>query len=276
MELLLPILVVLYASPVMASPSSYDFDWMQASLFRAHGLPSVQGSPERDTFLEIEGFHLHRLFDSYWFVDIQDIDNSPANDTHGSDATFYAEGRIRLSLDALLDRDLAVGPLRQWLIAYELDLNDDDYGGGLLRHHIGIGTDLQLEGADYFQINLMARYVDENYDSPNENTWDGYLFNVNYGGTLADLGQGARLYFSGWLDWNFAADHSRSRTDFTGQRVGSSWSVQWFNQFRLMFGDFNLAYGYKFNRNFAETQSLPGNSTNSGAHVLGFSYQHTF
>jgi nucleoside-specific channel-forming protein len=260
--------LLLTVLPVLAAAEyhPFAFDWVQTSLFRASGLPAVSGHPVHDTVLELEGFHRHGLLDLYWFNDFPDITRSSHNDTHASDTHFYLQARPRLSLDGMLGKNLTLGVFSEWFLAYELDLNDASYGGGLRYHALGIGTNVTVKGFDYFQGNLLARYIDQDFDNPTEGTWDGWLVNLTYGRPLGALGRGWSLYFSGWLNWVVGAHHSSEKPD------GCSYSLQWFNQVKVQHGRLGASYSLKWNHNFAQVQSGPGNATSSLSHLLGIHF----
>ncbi|MBW1816608.1 MAG: hypothetical protein JRJ60_05545 [Deltaproteobacteria bacterium] len=191
---------------------------------------------------------------------------------HGRDPGLYGEVNPRLSLDGLLNRDLSFWRFKEQFISYQLDFDNSSFGGGLKRNHFGPGSDFRLKDFDYFRVNLFARYYTEAYDSNLEGKWDGYLFNIAYGRPLYTFPYDIQLYFDGWLDFVFGADKSNNRTDFEGNRIGTSRSFQWFNQIRIIKGHFSISYSCKINYNFIEMKKLYYNSSNSTMHIVGVHY----
>lgn len=263
-KLLVVFLLLLGSGPLLFGRyNHYRFDLVNVSLYRGAGFPATSRQTIRDTYLELEGFHRHKIFDMYWFIDFADINNSPANDTHDSDAHFYTELQPRISIDGLLGEDLSFWRFKEWFLSYELDMNDDHYGGGLRYHNIGIGTDIAVDGFYYFRGNLFARYIQQDYGNPAEGHLDGCLLNFSWGTKICDLRYGLSLNTTGWMDLVFLARQSSLKPG------GRDTCIQGMSQIILRKGRWGVSFALKFSDGFGQTCDTPYNATNSIARIVG-------
>ncbi|MEG2347923.1 MAG: outer membrane protein OmpK [Cetobacterium sp.] len=244
----------------------WNFTLLEGSLIKGNALPNGFGDSEKDFVFEIQGTTRYKLLDLYWFVDRSNIfKNSDLSDKNGIDDNYtYAEFTPRLSIDGLTGYDLSVGPINEWFIAYQFDYDNVrgfEWGKnkGIEKHYIGLGNyitipQLKYLKFDYFKTNLYARYVDRNYGR-NENEWDGYLFNIAYGGTFHKFENGMKLGFSGWLDYDFGAKTNSSNETHD--------SLQWQNQVRFFINDnLSVSYTYQINNHFSQVDQFTSNKNN--------------
>lgn len=269
---ILIIVLLCFSQLAVAKYEPWNYNMVQVSLF--HGNNAADGTRESvdDIYLEMEGFHRYKLLDLYWFNDFFDILNSDSSDMHGVKPSIYGEINPRISLDGLLGKDLSIGRFNEWFLSYQLDYDNGDYKGGLRRHQVGIGNYFDLEGFDYVRMNLFARYATKSYGKPNENKWDGYLFNVAYLAPLYKFYNGWSFIYSGWVDYVFGAKESKKYNNSWNGTSGTGNSLQWFNQLKLQMDNFAVSASIKFNHNFTEVAGSSSNSSDSTQYILGVHY----
>ncbi|MGL5983614.1 MAG: outer membrane protein OmpK, partial [Cetobacterium sp.] len=233
----------------------WNFTLLEGSLVKANKVPDGWGDSKEEMLFEIQGTTRYKLLDLYWFIDRTNIfkDSSLSNKNDTDSNYTYAEFTPRLSLDGLTKKDLSIGPVSEWFLAYQFDYDNVSSIGwngnkdGLRKHYFGLGNyisvpEMKYMKFNYFKTNLYARYVDRNY-SRDENEWNGYMFNIAYGGTIHKFENGMKFGFSGWLDYDFGAKHhSENQTPD---------SVQWQNQVRFFLDEHvSLSYTYQINNHF--------------------------
>jgi nucleoside-specific outer membrane channel protein Tsx len=115
-------------------------------------------------------------------------------DSKGNRASFYGEVAPRLSAGKILDKDLSVLFIKDWLLAgcYEFGENSDE---NVL---IGAGVDLDIPGFDFFQLNLYRRYNDHAKDPESYQLTPVWKITIPVGDTS--------IVFDGFIDWVFADD----------------------------------------------------------------------
>jgi nucleoside-specific channel-forming protein len=144
----------------------------------------------------------------YGYVDFpKDLDIGNANSTGIWDggSRFFAEIEPRLSFGKLLDRDLTVGPIKDWLIAVDYTF-DDGSNGSLSRSanlNIGLGTTIDFGIPLRLQANFYERYWGENYGRFNSNSWDGYRAQFVYSYPIMKFADGSTLSYGGYTNIDF-------------------------------------------------------------------------
>lgn len=257
----------------------WNFTVLEGSLIKSNGLPNGYGASGKDTIFELQGTTRYDLLDLYWFIDrsniFKDSDLSDKNKDHEKNNYTYGEFNPRISLDGLLNKNLSIGPVKEWFLAYQFDYDNArgvEWGKnkGIEKHYIGIGNYLNIPQMkylkfDYFKTNIYARYIDKNY-SRNEKKWDGYLFNMAYGGSFYQFENGMKLGFSGWLDYDFGARHGSSKETHD--------SLQWQNQLRFYFTkNISVSYTYQINNHFSQVNNY---SSNKNSQSVGIHYSIMF
>lgn len=264
-----------FSTITFAKYEPWNFTLLEGSLVKANKVPDGWGNSKEEMLFEIQGTTRYNLLDLYWFVDRTNIfkDSSLSNKNDTDNNYTYAEFTPRLSLDGLIERDLSIGPVSEWFLAYQFDfdnVNGQEWNNGLRKHYVGIGNyisipEMKYMKIEYFKTNLYSRYIDRNYGR-DENEWNGYMFNIAYGGTIHQFQNGIKLGFSGWLDYDFGAKYS-----YDGQTPDS---LQWQNQLRLFLNkNVSLSYTYQINNHFSQVDM---NSSNRNNESFGFHYAIMF
>lgn len=144
------------------------------------------------TFEHVSGWAFGDLF-----VFVDGIYWDGARDFKGDDYTVYGEVAPRLSAGKILDKDLSVGFIKDFLLTtcFEFGKNSDE------NFLIGPAVDLDLPGFDFFQLNLYRRFNDRN-KSP-ESFQLTPVWKMSF--PVADT----TLVFDGFIDWVFG-DSSRN------------------------------------------------------------------
>lgn len=272
---------VILSTVSYAKYEPWNFTVLEGSLIKGNALPNGWGTSEKDVILEVQGTTRYNLLDLYWFVDRSNIfKNSKLSDKNGIDANYtYGEISPRISLDGLTGTNLSFGPISEWFIATQFDFDNvhgkNQWTGqneGLRKYYVGIGNyisipEMKYMKFDYFKTNLYARYVEKNYGR-NEDQWDGYLFNIAYGGTIYKFENGMKFGFSGWLDYDFGAKNS---SEFNKQTHDS---LQWQNQIRFYLNNnLSVSYTYQINNHFSQVDQ---NSSNKNNESFGIHYAIMF
>lgn len=122
------------------------------------------------------------------------------NDVDGNDT--YFEVSPRLSLGAVSGQKLAIGPIKDVLIATTWE-----GGEGFNNYLYGIGFDLELPYFKYAQLNF--------YKADNDLTEDDYQMTINY---AVPFKIGSEEFLAdAFLDWSTAEDDHASELNWTSQ-----------------------------------------------------------
>lgn len=121
--------------------------------------------------------------DNFFFVDVI---NGDADETE-----FYGEFQPRFSFGKMADWKLD-GFVKDVLIATQWNFGKDD-AGNVSAYLLGVGVDLAMPGAAFFQVNLYQRmeHNDQVFGSTNDDTWQlnvAGLFPFKLGGTEWSIG----------------------------------------------------------------------------------------
>ena len=234
-----------------------DYKWVQFNLMDSEKARIPFGSQE-DQYLEMEFGARSGIFDFYGYVDWFDIFNRKGDDRHamGSAANgtevdqdnMFTKLAPRISLDALFQRDLSFGPVKELYIANEMDIGDRR----LWEQYIGIGSDVMVPWLGKVGVNLMKRYVRENYGADNEGRWDGYQLATNYFKPFIHFDNKTFIAYQGYLDYKFKATNLRNDPNDNG--LHATHSVEWFNGFYWHSDRYALGYGLKVFNNMALVQ----------------------
>jgi len=148
--------------------------------------------------LTYESFSANKVGDVFGFFDYM-----LANDTmlFTNDKTaFYGEFSPRLSLSYVADKDLSFSIFKNFFIASQINAGTGaDFRAGL----IGLGTDLDIKGFDYFSVNLYYKYVELVLPDPfngfvdTDVTRDTAQLSAAYGAYFG----GTKFSLAGWSDW---------------------------------------------------------------------------
>ena len=124
------------------------------------GYNTVDG---RMTTVTLEHFGTWAYGDNYFFVDL--LSGTFANfagKSSGKTTRAYGEWHSRLSLSKLSGHDLAVALVKDWFIAGQVNRD----GEGFKANMVGLGTNLELPGFRFFELDGYARK-----DNFNRRTW---------------------------------------------------------------------------------------------------------
>jgi hypothetical protein len=129
--------------------------------------------------------------DVYFFLDYCYTSEGKLYDEE-NDSWLYAEIAPRLSLSYLTGTDLSNSFVKDYFIAGQYNFGDNsDFKASL----IGLGTDLNIPGFDYFQANLYYRHVNLTL-SDKDYSRDTYQFTPVYGTHFGNSG----FSFKGFVD----------------------------------------------------------------------------
>lgn len=198
--------------------SSFDSTiWMIAS-------KDVQFGPIKtdDTYLEYEYSANVGPFMLYGYFDLPKFFGAgSANDAGVWDkgSPLFFEQKPKLSLNKAFEKDLSYGPVKDWYIAA-----DWIYDNGSSRAsrqntlYLGAGVDVDTGTQWSFNPNIYLRRQWENYGAANENSWDGYRLQLNYGHPIASFSNDSKLDYYGFTNIDFGSklaekDGAGSRTD---------------------------------------------------------------
>lgn len=130
--------------------------------------------------------------DLYGFVDGIYLDGD--KDYKGDRASYYGEIAPRLSAGKILDKDLSVLFIKDFLVAgcFEFGKNSSE------NYLIGLGVDLAIPGFDFFQLNFYRRFKYADSDP------ESYQITPAWKVTLP-LAKSAFIC-DGYIDWVFGKD----------------------------------------------------------------------
>ncbi len=236
-----------------------DMKWMNANLYRGD---NQRGGPRKfdDTYFELEFGGRSGIIDFYGYVDYIDIFNDERNSDQGGFDNSFSKVDLRFSFDAIFEKDLAVGIVKEWYLATSMIDGDynGNFGGGLRVHWFGVGTDTELPWLGLVGLNLYARYFVENFGATNEEKFDGYNFHMNWFKPFKFFKSGDFLSFQGYFDYEFGSEikgPARTPTAF------QTYLGVWYHSKYYAFG-----YGSKLYdnmNNFRHKDQFFGSSVNS-------------
>lgn len=239
--------------PVIEPGHERDNKWVNFNLISAQGLKGG-GEDIDDTYLEIKLGGRKGIFDFWGYVDFYDAlgDSYSGYNEGSSDKTshkktnFFSELHPRMSIDGLLNKDLSIGPVKEWYVAGYMKSGDTD----LNTKGLGIGTDLKVPWFGIMPLNLYALYVEEDFNSTREGKWDGYLVKTSWMKSLYKFENGSYLAYQGYM--NYAWDQGYDSKKDSGK---SDDEFQWYNGLFWHNKDFALGYALKYvkdMRNFTD------------------------
>lgn len=117
------------------------------------------------------------------------------------------EHEPRLSIDGLTGTSLAIGPVKEWYLAFDWIY---DHGTGRSSRsntlYSGLGVDLNTYTPFKLSANFYARRQFQNYGAGNEYSWDGYRAQVKYFYPVTSFEGGASLNYIGFVNHDFGSD----------------------------------------------------------------------
>lgn len=239
-----------------------DSKWAQFNLY--YGFDNkIPFNNQRDTFFEMEFGGRSGVLDLYGFLDVFDVTHSPQSDLHNEDNMFL-KFVPRFSLDGMFKKDLSVGPVLEWYLADMILIADR----GLFQHYVGVGTDTEIPWFGKSWVNLLARYVSENYGAANEDRWDGYFLHFGWYKPFYTFADKSFLTYQGYFDYTFGADKLADSPDYSDS------SLEWFNGFYWNVDHYAVGYGLKYYKDMALRESGGSAGTTTGfGHYFSLTYR---
>lgn len=189
----------------------YISDWFHQQV-QLIGSKDIRFGPQPvdDIYLEYEFLGTKGPFDLYGYVDFNKILGIGSdNDTGFWDggSPLFTELEPRVSFNRLLDKDLSIGPIKEWFLAtdYILDVGQGrDSRQNTL--YFGPGVSFDTHSPINLETNFFFRRQFANYGAPNEFSWDGYRAQVNASVPLAHFDNGGRLLYVAFANYDFGSD----------------------------------------------------------------------
>ncbi|OWQ34806.1 nucleoside-specific channel-forming protein Tsx [Pseudomonas sp. DrBHI1] len=213
------------AAPVKAGP--YLSDWYNQN-FTLIGTKDISFGPRPvdDIYLEYEYFGRKGPFELYGYIDIPkilDIGNSHDKGAWDHGSPLFMEHEPRISIDYLAGRSLAVGPFKEWYVAFDWIY---DHGSNSANRantlYSGLGTDIDTHSRVNLSANFYGRYQWENYGASNEYSWDGYRAQLKYIVPLGKFDNGASLTYIGFTNFDFGSDLHKDNPNRTANATVST------------------------------------------------------
>ena len=179
--------------------------------------------PSDDIYLEYEYFGRKGPFELYGYIDVPKIlgignSNDKGAWDHGSPV--FMEHEPRISIDYLAGRSLAIGPFKEWYVAfdwiYDHGSNKSNRANTL---YSGLGTDIDTHSRVNLSANFYGRYQWENYGASNEYQWDGYRAQMKYIVPISKFDNGASLTYIGFTNYDFGSDLHKDNPARTANSV---------------------------------------------------------
>lgn len=266
--------------------------WLNFNLYHATDLRAGPTKFE-DQYIEIDFGGRSGFLDFYGYVDFLDVFNNSESGAHDG-ANMFADIEPRFSLDYIFNKDLSIGPVREWYLAFDIYYADNECAqtcvkkaesgipfltnsSGLKVIWAGIGTDMDLPWLGKTGVNFYARHIRENYGASNEDSWDGYVFHVNWFKPFYYVTSNNFFAFQGYYEIEFDSDIDEG-TIFEQQYRTNSWYSSLLGIWYHMLDDhLKVGYGLKIYNNsghWADSKELGEIKTDSTgvAHLFNVSY----
>lgn len=183
-------LLTVFIFTVMAEVDAFGSEGMN-NMAESHGQTSISvlggdgyknpysGEEESLNTLTFEHFSPWSAGDNYFFFDVANFNDD------GTDP--YGEWLPRVSIGKLTNTSLSWGPINDVFISGELD-----FGANYRSHYIGVGFDVAVPGAHYFNVNfLWGDRMDRLGDTRQLNLSWSFPFHLG----------NVPLYINGYLDY---------------------------------------------------------------------------
>ncbi|MGJ8526068.1 Nucleoside-specific channel-forming protein Tsx [Halomonadaceae bacterium LMG 33818] len=191
-----------------ATPASpYLSSWLtqHINMIGSHGI-RFGPYPVNDTYLEYELMGDKGPWDLYGYFDAPrffGLGNHADSGIFTKGSPLFWELEPRLSINKLTGLNLHFGPISQFYIAMD-DIYDMGHNRAGRQHtmYIGLGTDIDTHTRASLSFNFYARRQFQNYEAPNENSWDGWRAGIKYFIPLTPL-WGGNLSWIGFTNYDF-------------------------------------------------------------------------
>lgn len=253
--------------PVIEEGHERDNKWVNFNLISGNNMHGF-GKTKDDTYGEIELGGRKGAFDFYGYIDFLDALHSESSDFNSKEETksnFFTELQPRVSIDSLLNKNLSIGPVKEWYIAGYVKAGDD----ALWTNGIGLGSDIEVPWLGKVGLNVYALYVEEDFRSSREGDWNGYLAKTNWFKPLYFFENGTFIAYQGYMNYMWDAGYD-------SKKDGSSRSqdeFQMFNGLAFHHKDFALQYGLKYVKDMCNVDDRNGNNATGFEHYFIASYK---
>jgi nucleoside-specific channel-forming protein len=192
--------------PTTEAPTTTDFFSQSISLFASKNI-KFGPKPVSDIYAEYEYYGRQGPFELYGYIDVNKVFNIGNKNDHGiwdDGSPIFMEHEPRISIDSLLGKSLAVGPFKEFYLAFDwLYDNGDNKQGRSNVLYSGLGVDIDTHSPVNLAFNFYARRNYENYGLANENSWDGYRAQLEYNAPITTFSDGATLGFIGYTNYDY-------------------------------------------------------------------------
>jgi nucleoside-specific channel-forming protein len=166
--------------------------------------------PVSDVYIEYEYYGRQGPFELYGYVDLNKAFNWGNHNDHGvwdDGSPIFMEHEPRVSIDSLMGRSLAMGPFKEFYVAFDwlYDLGDNKQGRSNVLYS-GLGVDIDTHTPINLAMNFYARRNFENYGLATENSWDGYRAQLQYNAPIKTFDDGSSLGFVGYTNYDYDSD----------------------------------------------------------------------
>ncbi|MCM2463243.1 hypothetical protein HGO40_22700 [Pseudomonas sp. CG7] len=181
--------LILAGSLLAAGQAMADdlFQWQNNSLSYLYG-KDFQINPRIQQTVTFEHADAWKYGDNFFFLDR--IFYNGQDDSQSGPNTYYGEFSPRLSFGKIFDQKLALGPIKDVLLAMTYEFGDGDNESYLS----GPGCDLAVPGFDYFQLNFYNRQTEG--PRAGDNVWQitpVWAYTLPVGSS--------DILFDGFIDW---------------------------------------------------------------------------
>lgn len=162
-----------------------------------------------DLYLEYEFFGRKNFLDFYGYVDLPKFFGTATDGYKGfwdGGSVAFIDIQPRASINSILKKDLKLGPIKEWYISanYIGDWGKKKDFGRANNLWLGVGVDIDTKTKLGLSLNGYVRKVWENYQAPNENSWDGFRLKFKYFYPLGKALNGD-LSLIGFGDYDFGS-----------------------------------------------------------------------
>ncbi|MEC7120066.1 MAG: outer membrane protein OmpK, partial [Pseudomonadota bacterium] len=192
-------------SPALATEAPPDTLWLNTYLY--YGVDQ-RGGPYKfdDAYLEVEFGGRKGILDLYGYIDVKNVLSSTSISDVDKNEQLFIDIEPRLSIDRMLNKDLSIGAIKEWFVAFDYYYADHPSSSGLNVLWSGIGTNTEVPWLGTVGLNAYARYIDKNYGASHEGQWDGYVAHLNWFKPIKFFGKDRFLAFQGYADYEFGSD----------------------------------------------------------------------
>lgn len=165
--------------------------WQDNSLTALYG-QKYRVNPDTQYTLTFEHASGWNVGDLFFFVDGTYYDGD--EDFYNGKEAYYGEFSPRLSAGKLSKKDLSLGFVKDWLVAFTYEYGENDVESYLP----GVGVDLDIPGFNFFQLNAYYRIP--------ENSRDGETIQITpVWKTTIPMGESS-VVCDGFIDWVVNSD----------------------------------------------------------------------